>query len=774
MGQKWAQTDAGQVYFDLYNHAPVGYITVDHKGVILEANATFGAMLGQVKDSLAGHSLCRFILKKDQTLHDLKCKEIFETSEPRSWDLRMLKQDGSLFSACLTANLAKQMGEPICRIVVNDITERKQTEKALEKSEEICRTILQNTGTSIILIEEDMTISMANSQFFLNTGYQSQDIIGKIKWTDLIAPDEFKRMVGQHILRRKNQEKALPNYEFSYKSATGEIRDALINIRLVPGTEKSVASIIDITARRQAEKQLKISEEKFRTLAESCSIAIMMHQGNCWIYANRKAMEMSGYTEQEIHGMHFWDFVHPDYQEMVKQMGSKRQHGEELPESYEFRIITKKGEEKWVSLTGNRIQYEEKPTALISVIDITSRKHNELERARLEGQLQQAQKMESVGRLAGGVAHDFNNMLGVILGHTELAITSLDPEHKIHSNLRGIEKAAKRSADLTRQLLAFARKQTVIPKVLDLNKTVSGMLKMLKRLIGEDIELVWKPGAELWPVKMDSSQVDQILVNLCINARDAISGVGKMTIEVENIAICEDCLATHPGFTMGNFVRISVSDNGCGMDKETLPLIFEPFFTTKEVNQGTGLGLAMVYGAVKQNRGFIFARSEPGQGTTFTIYLPRHVGRALEVCKKEPAEPLLQGQETILVVEDEPGILEVTTIMLGMQGYTVLFADTPGKALGVAGEYAGDIHLLLTDVVMPEMNGRDLACNLLSLYPDIKLLFMSGYTSNVLAHQGVLDEGVYFIQKPFSAKDLTTKIREVLDGEQGPISFCGK
>ncbi len=396
--------------------------------------------------------------------------------------------------------------------------------------------------------------------------------------------------------------------------------------------------------------------------------------------------------------------------------------------------------------------------------DITERKEAEEARAKLEAQLQQAQKMESVGRLAGGVAHDFNNLLTAIIGNAELGLMKSDPTHPLHAYLLEIRKAAERSADLTRQLLAFARKQTIAPKMLNLNETVASMLKMLQRLIGENIDLNWQPEKDLWPVKLDPSQIDQILANLCINAGDAISGVGKITIETGNSSFDENYCAHHAGFVPGEYVLLAVSDNGCGMDKETLAVIFEPFFTTKGFGKGTGLGLATVYGIIKQNNGFINVYSEPGQGTTFRIYLPRYPGEAGQVRTEGVSKPLLRGNETILLVEDEPSILEITREMLEEQGYAVLAANRPDEAIRLAREHAGDIHLLITDVVMPEMNGRDLAKKMLSLNQHLKCLFMSGYTSNVIAHHGVLEEGVHFTQKPFSMHGLATKVREVLDG----------
>jgi PAS domain S-box-containing protein len=385
------------------------------------------------------------------------------------------------------------------------------------------------------------------------------------------------------------------------------------------------------------------------------------------------------------------------------------------------------------------------------------------ENEKLEDQLRQAQKMESVGRLAGGVAHDFNNMLGVILGHTELVLDKVDPSQEIHEDLLEIGKAAERSAGLTRQLLAFARKQAVSPEVLDLSSIVSGMLKMLRRLIGEDIKLVWKPGAELWPVKIDPGQVDQVLANLCVNARDAIDGTGKVTIETGNASFDESYCSEHPDLVAGDYVMLAVSDSGCGMDLETQLHLFEPFYTTKKAGEGTGLGLATVYGIVKQNNGVIEVASQPEQGASFKIYLPRHFGKEAEQLETKSAVTLAgQGHETVLLVEDETAVLNLSKVMLQRLGYQVVATGNPGEAIALAEKHPGPIHLLITDVVMPEMNGRELATRLQKLYPDLRQLFMSGYTATVIAHHGVLAEGVHFLQKPFTMKKLAEKVRDAL------------
>jgi len=352
----------------------------------------------------------------------------------------------------------------------------------------------------------------------------------------------------------------------------------------------------------------------------------------------------------------------------------------------------------------------------------------------------------------------------VIIGYTEMALDQINPTHPLYASLVEIRKAAQQSADLTRQLLAFARKQTIVPKVLNLNDAVAEMLKLLPRLIGEDISLTWLPGRDLKPVKIDPSQIDQILANLCVNARDAIGGVGNITLETRNVSLDANFCSAHAGSVSGEYVMLTVKDDGCGMSPETLAQIFEPFFTTKGLGKGTGLGLATVYGIVKQNRGFISANSEVGKGSTFSIYLPQAAGETIKATVASMAkEPQGRG-ETILLVEDEKSLRAICCRFLEAFGYKVLLADTPGEARKLFTQHQGDIHMLLTDVVMPGMSGWDLAQTLLSLNPRLKCLFMSGYTADVIAGRGVFDESIQFILKPFSREVLARKVREVLDG----------
>lgn len=522
--------------------------------------------------------------------------------------------------------------------------------------------------------------------------------------------------------------------------------------------------------RRAAEAQAiaeKHRAEDYLDIAEAIIVELDAY-GRVTV-VNTRGCDLLGRPADQILGHDWFDLaVPPERQDSLRGIFGRIMTGQaDVPSHYEGAILAGTGEERYVEWHSVVRRTDGRPSGtLTSGLDITERKRAELQRAKLESELLQALKMESVGRLAGGVAHDFNNMLGVILGHAELALEQVDPALPLHDDLQEIHKAATRSADLTRQLLAFARKQTVLPKVLDLNDTVAGMLKMLRRLIGEDIRLAWQPGERLWLVRVDPSQLNQILVNLCVNARDAIANVGAVTIATTNCTLDEGDCAQHAGYHAGEYVRLVVKDDGCGMNQDTLSHLFEPFFSTKGPGKGTGLGLATVYGIVQQNEGFIGVRSEAGSGTTFEIYLPRHVGEVQPSASAEPP-PARRGHGTILLVEDEPGIRRTAARMLERDGYAVLVASTPGEAIRIAEGYPGRIHLLVSDVIMPEMNGRELAGHLVRLHPELKLLFMSGYTADVIGVRGVLDGGVHFIQKPFSRSELADKVRGVLDFRNG-------
>jgi PAS domain S-box-containing protein len=787
-----AELGASQArYFDLYDLAPVGYVTVSEKGLILEANLTAATLLGVTKSALVREPISRFIIKEDQDLYYRHRKQLFEThsassgqaEEPQACELRMVKMDGTTFWAHLEATAVQAPstssgpasdGAPVCRVVLSDITERSRAEETLRES--VLRYELVLEGATGGIWDWDVPNKRVHfsSRWKMLRGYADAEIgDSETEWSSGIHPDDAPRVMaatqaylaGQTAIYEEEYRIHCKDGSWKWILDRGKaMHDATGRVVRMAGSE------VDITKLKLVEEALRESREVLRAVLNAIPVRVFWKDRNLvFLGCNTSFARDAGFQKPE-------DLLGKDDYAMGWREHAEHYRNDDraVIESGESRILfeepqtTPSGEK--LHLLTSKLPLRDARGDIIGVLgtylDITKRKLAEEENTKLEAQLQQAQKMESVGRLAGGVAHDFNNMLGIILGHTELAIAQVDPAQPLFADLEQIRKAANRSADLTRQLLAFARKQTVAPRVLDLNETVESMLTMLARLIGEDIHLTWQPKANLWPLKVDPTQIDQILANLCVNARDSIPDVGKLTIETGNSTFGKDYCAAHAGFVPGEYVVLAVSDDGCGMDKETLTHIFEPFFTTKAIGKGTGLGLATVYGMVKQNNGFISVHSEPGQGTTFKIYLPRYVGEAAPVPQETSAEPAAHGHETILLVEDEPALLAMTTIILETQGYSVLTASTPGEAICLAGERAGEIHLLMTDVVMPEMNGLDLAKNLLSLHPHLKCLFMSGHTADVIAHHGVLNEGLCFIQKPFSMKELGAAVREALEGSK--------
>jgi PAS domain S-box-containing protein len=683
------------------------------------------------------------------------------------------------------------VGRDLLHAIVLDVTHHKRAEAALRESELRFRSLFEQAGDYMLVLDltagGEPRVVDANRAALLAFGYAREELLGRP--ISLLEVSELGPDSGSHRRRRIVDGHHEITFEVRHRRKDGSCFDAEVRVREVTVAGRVLAVAVerdvternredaalrasqrrlheDVAERKRAEAALRENEGRYAMLANNILDVVYALDGEGKIVTVNGAIERYGHSEASVKGRPFLEFVNPDdHATLIGSFLKALEERRRVTTGLQFRIVAKSGIDHWFELNA-RAHFDDHGVYLGEdgvLRDVTDRKRAEDERAKLEAQLHHARKMESVGRLAGGVAHDFNNMLSVILAHTELALETVDPALPLHEDLSEIHGAARRSAELTRQLLAFARKQTVAPKVLDLNQTVTGMSKMLHRLIGENVQLDWLPGERLWQLRIDPSQLDQILANLCVNARDAITDVGTVTIETSNVTFDASDCASRPGFLPGAYVRLVVSDDGCGMDEETLPHVFEPFFTTKPVGEGTGLGLATVYGIVRQNGGFIDVSSELGRGTAFTIYLPRHVGATESVADQAQAGPAECGQETVLLVDDEPAILKATARMLESLGYVVLAAESPGAALRLTRAREGEIHLLLTDVIMPEMNGRDLARSLLSLRPGLRSLFMSGYPADVIAPHGVLDEGVDFLEKPFSRRGLAAKVRAVLD-----------
>ncbi|HXY41915.1 MAG TPA: PAS domain S-box protein, partial [Vicinamibacteria bacterium] len=512
-------------------------------------------------------------------------------------------------------------------------------------------------------------------------------------------------------------------------------------------------------------RELREASQRFTAVFESApmGIAIADLEGR-FLEVNDTLLEVLGYTRDEMKAMTVLELTHPDDREGTSALAGSVRSGEAARYDIEKRYLKKDGTPTWVRVHSTALRT---PQGAVEywvglVEDITARRRLDQEKAELQSQLLQAQKMESVGRLAGGVAHDFNNMLHVIMGFVELLRRKIPAAGRPSLYVAEIERAARRAQEVTRQLLAFSRKQVITPAPSNLNRLVARLGGALSRLIGEDVRLHVHAAEDLWTVNVDPTQFDQILLNLAVNARDAMPAGGRLTIETANVRLDESYCRTHAAARPGDYVLLAVSDDGIGMDRDTLSRLFEPFFTTKEKGKGTGLGLAMVHGIVEQNGGFVSVYSEPGGGTTFRVYLPRTLGESSPSAAPPPSESEVTGGTTVLVVEDEASVRRLTTALVESIGCRVVPASSGAEAVELCRRDDTRIDVVLTDVVMPGMSGIELRDWLQEVRPGIRILFTSGYTANVIAHHGILDKGVHFIPKPFGVAELARALRELL------------
>ncbi|MBI5583369.1 MAG: PAS domain S-box protein [Deltaproteobacteria bacterium] len=758
--------ESEEKYRRLIETTGTGYVILDDRGRVTDANQEYVRLTGRPElEAVIGHSVLEWTAPHDLERNTAEVQKCLEQGMVRNLEIDYLTPTGLIIPVEINATVLRTSDSLRILTLCRDISERKRAEVSLRESEARYRALFEaNPHPMWVYDLETLAFLAVNDAAVSHYGFSREEFLA-LTIADIRPPVDVPHLL-ENVDRVK--EKRFDEADvWKHRTKDGSIIEVEITSHYMDYRGRSARLVLayDITERKRSEVAVRESEARYRALFEANPQPMWVYDSGtlAFLAVNDAAVAHYGFSREEFQAMTIADIRPtedlPRLLEILAQPGEQR-----VDRSGTWRHRKKDGSIIYVEISSHVLEYEGRRAKLVLVNDVTERLRAAEEKEKLQAQLLQAQKMESVARLAGGVAHDFNNMLSAILGHAELAMMQCHPSESIQADLQAIQNAAQRSAQLTRQLLAFARTQTVAPQGLDLNDTVAGLLKMLLRLIGEDIDLVWMPAPGLWPVKMDPSQIDQILVNLCINARDAITGVGKITIETENSAFDEDYCTLHPDFSCGEYVLLAVSDDGCGMDPEILDRLFEPFFTTTEVGKGTGLGLATVYGIVRQNDGFINVTSEAGQGTTFKIYLPRFAGAALESILAGPQEAPRGRGELVLLVEDEAAILNMGRAMLEGLGYQVLTAGTPGEALRQAEAHAAEIKLLITDVVMPEMNGRELAKLLGAVRPGLKCLFTSGYTAEIIAHRGVLDEGVCFLAKPFSINDLAVKARQILEG----------
>ena len=629
------------------------------------------------------------------------------------------------------------------------------------------RTVFENTGTATIIIEADYTISLINKKAEKLSGYTKEEVEGKKKWTDFVVDEELEILKKYHKMRRENRGEAPKQYETKFVDRNGKIHNILLTIDVIPDTSQSVASLLDITKRKEMERELKESVKRYRGFFKTSRdcVFISSEEGQ-WIDMNDAAVELFGYESRaELENTRIPElYANPD--DRQKFITKIKENG--YLKDYPVNLKKKNGEIINALITsvvnkdqsGNIIGFQG------TIKDITDRKESEREKNKLHKQLLQAQKLESIGTLAGGVAHDFNNILTVIMGLTQIVMNQTKKSNRNYNHLKNIYESGERAAKLTNQLLLFSRKQEMEFQILNVNKTISRLEKMLNRLIGENITIRNELAQNLWKINADETQIEQVITNLAVNARDAMPDGGRLRISTQNMIIDKNKAHTIPDLEPGEYVQISVEDTGKGIEKEILNKIFDPFFTTKGKSEGTGMGLSVVHGIIKEHNGQINVYSEPGEGTIFKIYLPAVQKQGTAIKKNATAEKIDQfiGQgETILIVEDEKQVLTFLENMLDKYKYDYYSANNGEEALELFKDKKNQIDLLISDVVMTGIDGIALADQLKKQKPELKIILSSGYSNKKVLPGEIRKKGYQFIQKPYDSMELLKKVRKTLE-----------
>jgi len=760
-------------YRDLVENMAEGLITIDEQKIVTLVNSKICHMLEFKPEEMVGKNIFDFFDSKNQKILKQELVKRPEGTFSR-YEITFTTKSGKQIPALISGapNFDEKGRFRGSYANVLDFTERKQAEEALRQSEEKYRLITETTSDLISLHTFDLNASYTYVSPSIKriAGYEPEELLGKSAF-DFIHPDDRTKLLKvlniyitykDNNLVTESESEFTEIIEFRFKHKTGNWI-YLQSVGNLLGKQLLFVSR-DVTQRVQMEASLRENEERYRSLVENSAMGIFIVDDNyTFEFVNQRLCQILGYTSSEITGHKFMEFLAPESVELVQDRYQRRQKREAVPMNYEFEVIRKDGERRQVEIYSNVVKDSDgKNHTIAQILDITERVKAETARDSLESQLHQAQKMEAIGRLAGGIAHDFNNILTIILGYSQMALMNLQPDQKFYSQFQKINDAARRSANMIGKMLAFSRQQNAEPQRLNLNTHLESTKGLLEKMVREDIKMSFIPGSRLHDIYLDPTQFDQIIMNLVANAGDAMPKGGNLIIETANFTCDSEYSLKHHGFQPGNYVMISVSDTGCGMDKETLEHIFEPFFTTKGEGEGTGLGLATVYGIIKQNNGFINVYSEPGKGATFKIYFPVYEGRDEKHYQAEDLENIM-GQETILLAEDDTDVRNFTRNALQQLGYQVIDFGEPIEALEYFKKHSDEIDLLFTDLIMPGMNGQELHRQIEQIKPGIKVLFTSGYTSNIIAVQGIIKRGINFLQKPFALAALGKKIRQILD-----------
>ncbi len=873
-------------YLALFNHSFDGVFICDFKGNFLDMSDVALRLTGYEKEDIKGLKFSDLLTEEQRTIAVKVLQDLLDTGfQKKPFEYLVRKKDGSTIWVETSSAVIYRNGKPYAvQGIARDITERKRADELLRERENHYRTMFEKTGNATILFGADTTIILANTNFAKLTGYSQEELEGKMSWTTFIAPEDLARMKGYHDKRRTDTSSAPESYEFVLITRTGERRDIFLSVALIPGTNESICSCMDITDRKLAEKALKESEDRYRNILDNMEEAYYeVNLAGDFTFFNARAVMRLGYTNDEMEGMNYRVFVDRENKKKLFETYANVYSTGKPIAGFDWEAISKKGEripvESSVSLKrdndGNIVgfrgvvrditwrkkseedlrQSEERfkdlarllpetvyecdktgmltfvndaalekfrytredfekglfaldmfmkedkergarniqrvmsgekvgineytalrkdgttfpmlisSTAILKnsipcgargfIIDMSDKKN-------LEEQFIRAQKMEAIGSLAGGIAHDFNNLLMGILGNVSIMLMSMESSHPFFDRLKSMEEYVRQGSDLTRQFLGFARGGKYEVKPTHLGEFVRRSSEMFGRT-KKEIRIHRKAQEKLWTVEVDRGQMEQVMLNIFVNAWQAMPGGGDLYLNVENVDLADEDVISY-GIKPGRFVRISVMDTGTGMDEATMARIFEPFFTTKEKGRGTGLGLASVYGIVRNHKGFVTVDSERGAGSTFTIYLPASDKELQE--EKTPEEDVRKGRETILLIDDEEMIIDIGTQMLESLGYRVLTAPGGKEGIEVYRQNISDIDLVLLDMIMPDIGGREAFERLKELNAEVKVLLSSGYSIEGQAEE-IMEKGCRgFIQKPFSMGDLAGKIRKVLENDR--------
>ena len=763
----------------LFDYAPDAYYLMDMQGNFLDVNRGAKELSGYGREELIGRNYQALPLfdERQNAMVAALLQQAVDGKILGPVELTLNRKDGGNVIIEAKGLALHRKGESLLLGIARDITARKQAEEELDKnhvelqetaqrleqSRNMLQLIIESVPVRVFWKDRDLRYLGCNTLFALDAGFNHpQQLLGQddfaMGWREQA---DLYRMDDRQVMESRRPKMNMVEPQTTPAGAKIWLKTSKVPLQTPNGEVFGVLGVYeDITTHKQAEEALRESEQRFRLMAETIQDVFWMATpdiGNM-VYVSPAYEQVWGRTRQELYQspQSFMDAVHPEDRERVKsEIAAARAQG--IPWSHEYRIIKPDGAVRWIQDRGFPVRDDQGRVILFTGVatDVTERKA-------LEAQLLQAQKMEAVGRLAGGVAHDFNNLLMAITGYGELMRAKVLKDDPLYGYLENILKAGDRAAALTQQLLTFSRQKIVHPQVVDLNRVVLDLEPMLRRLIGEDLDLEVVTDRRLGAVKADPGQLGQIIMNLVVNARDAMPQGGRLTLKTAPVNFTVGC---HNRFGLtppGAYVRLEVQDTGVGMDEATQAHVFEPFFTTKEPGKGTGLGLSTVYGIVKQSGGYLDLASEPGAGSTFTIYLPRLEAIVAPPKAKIPITASFRGEETVLLVEDEEVLRGLLAKFLRLYGYTVLEARHGGEALLICERHPGPIHLMVTDVVMPQMSGRELADRLTPLRPEMKVLYMSGYTEDALVQHGVADLSVAFLQKPFRPIELARQVHAVL------------